>query len=120
MKNDTETKTKFSSLYLVLERLIREYGNSVFRMCYLYLRDYYLAENATKKTFIKAMKFYDSFLHNFSEKRWLIRIALNSCKNIMRTRWFRFPMINIDDQQNIVVHDFTGDVIEKIIMEMRP
>lgn len=97
----------------ILERLMREYGNSVFRMCYLYLRDYHLAEDATQETFIKAMKSYDSFLHNSDEKTWLIRIAINSCKNIMRTRWFRFPMINIDDQHNIVVHDFTGDVIEK-------
>ncbi len=70
----------------ILERLMREYGDSVFRMCYLYLRDYYLAEDATQETFIKAMKSYDSFLHNSNEKTWLIRIAINSCKNIMRTR----------------------------------
>ena len=41
----------------ILERLMREYGDSVFRMCYLYLKDYYLAEDATQETFIKAMKF---------------------------------------------------------------
>ena len=40
----------------ILERLMREYGDSVFRMCYLYLKDYYLAEDATQETFIKAMK----------------------------------------------------------------
>lgn len=45
----------------ILERLMREYGDSVFRMCYLYLKDYYLAEDATQETFIKAMKSYDSF-----------------------------------------------------------
>ena len=67
----------------ILERLMREYGDSVFRMCYLYLKDYYLAEDATQETFIKAMKSYDSFLHNSNEKTWLIRIAINSCKNIM-------------------------------------
>ena len=85
----------------ILERLMREYGDSVFRMRYLYLKDYYLAEDATQETFIKAMKSYDSFLHNSNEKTWLIRIAINSCKNIMRTKWFRFPMMNVDDQQYI-------------------
>ena len=40
----------------ILERLMREYGDSVFRMCYLYLKDYHLAEDATQETFIKAMK----------------------------------------------------------------
>ena len=36
----------------ILERLMREYGDSVFRMCYLYLKDYYLAEDATQETMI--------------------------------------------------------------------
>ena len=34
----------------ILERLMREYGDSVFRMCY------HLAEDATQGTFMKAMK----------------------------------------------------------------
>ena len=34
----------------ILERLMREYGDSVFRLCYLYLKDYYLAEDATQET----------------------------------------------------------------------
>ena len=89
----------------ILERLMREYGDSVFRMCYLYLKDYYLAEDATQETFIKAMKSYDSFLHNSNEKTWLIRIAINS--------WFRFPMMSIDDQQYITVDHSIEDIIEK-------
>lgn len=97
----------------ILERLMREYGDSVFRMCYLYLKDYYLAEDATQETFIKAMKSYDSFLHNSKEKTWLIRIAINSCKNIMRTRWFRFPMLSIEEQQYLDICKSLEDVIEK-------
>ena len=100
----------------ILERLMREYGDSVFRMCYLYLKDYYLAEDATQETFIKAMKSYDSFLHNSNEKTWLIRIAINSCKNIMRTKWFRFPMMNVDDQQYIADdHSIEGAVKKTVV-----
>ena len=40
----------------ILERLMREYGDSVFRMCFLYLKDYHLVEDATQGTFMKAMK----------------------------------------------------------------
>lgn len=99
----------------ILERLMREYGDSVFRMCYLYLKDYYLAEDATQETFIKAMKSYDSFLHNSNEKTWLIRIAINSCKNIMRTKWFRFPMMNVDDQQYIADDHSIEEVVKKTL-----
>jgi RNA polymerase sigma factor (sigma-70 family) len=63
-----------------LEELMNKYGDSIFRMCFLYLRDYHLAEDATQETFIKAMKSYDSFEHNSSEKTWLIRIAINVCQ----------------------------------------
>ena len=100
----------------ILERLMREYRDSVFRMCYLYLKDYYLAEDATQETFIKAMKSYDSFLHNSNEKTWLIRIAINSCKNIMRTKWFRFPMMNVDDQQYIADDHSIEEVVKKTVV----
>lgn len=97
----------------ILERLMKEYGDSVFRMCFLYLKDYHLAEDATQETFIKAMKSYDSFLHNSKEKTWLIRIGINTCKNIMRTRWFRFPMMDIEEQQYLDMQNSIEELIEK-------
>lgn len=74
----------------IVKRLMNEYGDAVFRMCYLYLKDYHLAEDAAQETFMKAMRSYDQFHHEAEEKSWLIRIAINCCKNTMRTRWFRF------------------------------
>lgn len=38
----------------VIERLIMEYGDAILRMCYLYLKDYHLAEDAAQETFMKA------------------------------------------------------------------
>lgn len=82
----------------ILERLINTYGDAVLRMCYLYLKDYHMAEDAVQETFIKAMRSYDSFQNKSSEKTWLTRIAINCCKNIMRTRWFRLPALDIAKQ----------------------
>ena len=64
-----------------MERLIIEYGDAVLRMCFLYLKDYHLAEDAAQETFIKAMKHYDSFNRKSSEKTWLTRIAIN-CRRL--------------------------------------
>lgn len=36
-----------------IERLMNEYGDAILRMCYLYLKDYRLAEDAAQETFIK-------------------------------------------------------------------
>ena len=70
-----------------------------------------MAEDATQETFIKAMKSYDLFYYNSKKKQWLIRIAINSCKNIMRTRWFRFPMLSIEEQQYLDICKSLEDVV---------
>ena len=72
-----------------IERLMDTYGDAVFRMCFLYLKDYHLAEDAAQETFIKAMHSYGSFRAEAAEKTWLTKIAINCCKNIMRSNWFR-------------------------------
>ncbi len=64
----------------LLARWIQEYGDSILRMCFLYLKDYHLAEDAAQETFLKAARSYDTFTHASSEKTWLTRIAINCCK----------------------------------------
>ena len=105
-------------------RLINEYGDTILRMCFLYLKDYHLAEDAAQETFIKAVRNYDSFEQKSSEKTWLIKIAVNCCKNIMRSRWFRFDFLNIDEYPNVtdsnceinnmILKDTISDTIMKL------
>lgn len=92
-----------------LERLINEYGDALLRMCYLQLKDYQLAEDAVQETFIKAMKAYDTFEHKSSEKTWITRIAINTCKNIMRNHWFRIIKNNMDTR----IPDICGNPIDE-------
>lgn len=73
-----------------LVELISHYEKDVLRMCYAYLRDIALAEDAVQETFIKVYKHMDSFRGDSSEKTWIIRIAINVCKNIRKGAWYRF------------------------------
>lgn len=82
-----------------IEYLMEKYGDDILRMCYLYLKDYQLAEDAVQETFIKAMNGYESFRHQSSEKTWLVRIAINCCKNIMRTHWFKIIKDDVAEYQ---------------------
>lgn len=83
----------------VITELINEYGDSILRMCYVYLKDYHLAEDIVQETFLQVYKNYGSFRQDSSIKTWITRIAINLCKNQMRTRWFsakreeEFPML---------------------------
>lgn len=73
------------------ERLMREYETQVLRVCYLYLADRSMAEDATQDAFTKVWLNMDGFerRNDCSVRTWIMRIAVNTCKDYMRSRWFR-------------------------------
>ena len=73
-----------------LETLMNQYGDAILRFCTLQLRDAKLAEDAAQDVFIKAWKAMDGFQSRSSEKTWLYRIAINTCRDYQRTGWFRW------------------------------
>lgn len=82
-----------------LVRLMQTYGDSIKRMCCVYLRDLSGAEDASQETFIKAYAHIDQLLSGEvqSEKSWLMRIAINTCKDALRSSWMR----RVDRRQSI-------------------
>ena len=74
-----------------LTRLMAQYGDSVKRLCSVYLRDLGAAEDAAQETFIKAYEHISQILSGeiMSEKAWLMRIAVNSCRDMLRSSWMR-------------------------------
>ncbi len=82
----------------LLEEWAASYGDELLRMCFLYLKDYHLAEDAVQETFLKAAQSYSAFRQESSAKTWLTRIAINCCKNIMRTRWFKSCRNSLEEE----------------------
>ena len=72
-----------------LARLVEEHGDTLLRMCFLYLRDVHLAQDAVQDAFVRAATTPAVFESRSSEKTWLCRIAINVCKNYRRSAWFR-------------------------------
>lgn len=70
--------------------LMEKYEKDLLRMCCVYLRDISLAEDAVQETFLKAYKNLKDFRGDSNEKTWLMRIAVNTCKDMRRGAWFRF------------------------------
>src|SRR5659263_45934 len=67
-----------------INRLIDNYSKNLIRLCYMYLKDYHLAEEATQDTIMKAYLKYKTFNKRSSEKTRVMRIAINVCKNYLR------------------------------------
>lgn len=72
-----------------IEELIDQFGDDILRLCIAYLGDRQLAEDAFQETFIKAWKHLPSFRGECSLKTWLCRIAVNTCRDLLRSGWFR-------------------------------
>lgn len=71
-----------------LNRLVTDYQGALLRLCYAYLHDRALAEDALQETFLKAYRNLDRFRGDSSEKTWLMKIAVNTCRDFRRTGWF--------------------------------
>lgn len=73
-----------------LKRLMRDWEVPVRRMCCVYLRDEELARDAVQETFLKAYRGLCGFRGESSEQTWLMRIAINTCRDMRKAAWFRF------------------------------
>ena len=73
-----------------LDQMVQRYEKDLLRICCLYLRDWSAAEDIVQDTFLKAYKNLDSFRGDSSEKTWLIKIALNGCRDYRRSAWYRY------------------------------
>ena len=74
-----------------LNEWIEAYSDPILRTCFLYLSDRGQAEDALQDTWIKAWKHMDEYEKNHiaNDKAWLLRIAVNTCKDYRRSAWFR-------------------------------
>lgn len=73
-----------------LRRMIREHQPQLTRLCYAILHDRTLAEDAVQETFLKAWRGLAAFRGDATEKTWLTHIAVNVCRDLRRSAWFRF------------------------------
>lgn len=70
-------------------RAVEDYGDTVFRVAYSYLKNRADAEDVMQETLLKLYlepKPFDSPEHR---RNWLLRVAVNESKKLLRTAWRR-------------------------------
>lgn len=70
---------------------VADYGTAILRMCMVYLKNTADAEDAAQDTLLKAWHAMEQFerRNNANEKTWLMRIAINTCHDYHRSKWFK-------------------------------
>lgn len=80
------------------DQLVIRHKDRIFNLCYRMLGDYIEANDYAQETFIKAFKSLKKFRFESSFSTWLYRIAVNTCKNRLRSLEKRYQgkMISIE------------------------
>ena len=79
-----------------IENIVRTYGNTLYRLCFVMLGNESDAEDAVQETFIKHLQKAPHFENTEHEKAWLITVATNQCKDILRFRK-RHPQTDLEN-----------------------
>lgn len=68
------------------EELYDQYATDVLRVCYFYLGDRQKAEDVCQDVFVRLMVNAPQFEEG-REKAWLLKVALNRCRDLWRGSW---------------------------------
>ena len=71
-----------------IAEIYERHVDTVYRVCYTYLKNAADTEDAVSDTFYNMIKSDKAFESEIHEKAWLIRTAINVCKNVLK-HWRR-------------------------------
>ena len=97
-----------------IAEIYKRHMKMVYRVCFAYMKNAADTEDTVQDTFYKLIKSGTEFESEEHEKAWLIRVAMNVCKNSLR-HWFR-KRENFADYENLrsskyIEVDYTFEVV---------
>ena len=84
------------------DKLVLKHKNRVFGLCYRILGDYEEANDCAQETFVKVYRSLERFRFDSTFSTWLYRIAVNTCKNKLKSTQYRRSkkMVRLDNPGN--------------------
>ena len=114
LKQEREKET-FSEKFVHAYQM---YASMLYRLCYSYMKNAQEAEDIVADVFIKLLEKRMTFHNDEHEKAWLLRTAINLCKDRLKQWWRKRE--NIDDYYSLPGTDihYKEDDILKAILEL--
>ncbi|HHY81289.1 MAG TPA: sigma-70 family RNA polymerase sigma factor [Clostridiales bacterium] len=89
-----------------INKAVSQYADMLFRVCFTYLNNVQDAEDIAQDTLLKLVEKQPVFEHEEHQKAWLLRVAVNLCKNRLRSAWYR-------KKQPLNKNDFLNNIESK-------
>ena len=96
------------------EEVYRLYGTMLYRICLAYLKSSHDAEDALQDIFCKYMTKFQSFKSEEHRKAWLIKVAVNHAKDVLRRNKRRGAVEYSDEINEEAEQTEDFGVLEKI------
>ena len=95
---------------------LENHGDTVRRVSFIHLKNYSDVEDVFQDVFLKYMLYDGNFENDSHEKAWLIRVAINQCKDILKS-FFRKKVNSIDDvdTSHFAVHDEDRSLLDAVM-----
>lgn len=104
--------------------MMKKHGGMLAGLCARLLSDRDLAQDAVQETFLKAYLKRESFRgeNENSERAWLIRIAVNTCRDQQRSKWCRLVdgSVCVDALNLAAGHSSEEDILLRTVVESLP
>lgn len=92
---------------------LKIHGNTILRLSYSYLHNISDAEDVLQDTLLSLMRHKPVFSSSEHEKAWLMRVAINLCKNKLKSSWFKILEIPENLQTESII-DEESEVLEAV------
>lgn len=97
-----------------VEKIVHTYGNMLFRLCLITLGNASDAEDVIQETMITYMQKKPEFIDAEHERAWLITVATNKCKDLLRFR-MRHPIVEAENICEFVIEDSDSGILEALM-----
>lgn len=98
-----------------INRAVDRYADTVRRICLLHLKNYSDTEDIFQSVFLKYMLYNGTFCDEEHEKAWIIRVTMNSCKDLLKS-FYHKNIVSLEDTYAVedVSYAIESEVLEAV------
>ncbi|MDY4587970.1 MAG: sigma-70 family RNA polymerase sigma factor [Oscillospiraceae bacterium] len=102
-----------------LTRLVEKFNGTVYRAAYCCLHNSADADDITQDTFLALYTSGVEFTGDEHIKAWLLRVALNRCRNVLRSLRYR-TTVPLEEVGELSAQPERHDSLLPVIMKLKP
>ncbi|CAG9621324.1 RNA polymerase sigma-H factor [Sutcliffiella rhizosphaerae] len=112
----------------VMDYLMEKYGQDILFLAFSYVKNNEVAQDLTQEIFIKCFRALHTYKGASSVKTWIWRIAINHCKDYLKSWHYRNVMVSNNHWENsrtsnesvetVVIHKEEDEMLSRAVLQL--